>query len=103
MLLSVYLNTYQVFSWSWLSLGRVFLLALADELWISNLMLANNLCDAEEDESNHRTTIIHFIGKKAGLVAFSVKNVLAYVIKKVIDPTSNVLTAVINVSFFTCF
>lgn len=79
-LLSVYLNTYQVFSWSWLSLGRVFLLALADELWISNLMLANNLCDAEEDESNHRTTIIHFIGKKAGLVAFSVKNVLAFLV-----------------------
>lgn len=79
-LLSVYLNTYQVFSWSWISLGRIFLLALADELWISNLMLANNLCDAEEDESNHRTTIIHFIGKKAGLVAFSVKNVLAFLV-----------------------
>lgn len=79
-LLSVYLNTYQVFSWSWISLGRIFLLALADELWISNLMLANNLCDVEEDESNHRTTIIHFIGKKAGLVAFSVKNVLAFLV-----------------------
>lgn len=79
-LLSVYLNTYQVFSWSWISLGRIFLLALADELWISNLMLANNLCDAEEDESNHRITIIHFIGKKAGLVAFSVKNVLAFLV-----------------------
>ncbi|MDE7056470.1 MAG: prenyltransferase [Lactobacillus sp.] len=79
-LLSVYINAYQVFSWSWIDLGRVFLLALADELWISNLMLANNLCDAEEDESNHRTTIIHFIGKKAGLVAFSVKNVLSFLV-----------------------
>ena len=55
-------------------------LALADELWISNLMLANNLCDAQEDEDNHRTTIIHFIGKKGGLIAFSVKNVLAFLV-----------------------
>lgn len=79
-LLSVYLNTYQIFTWDWITIGRIFLLALADELWISNLMLANNLCDAQEDEDNHRTTIIHFIGKKGGLIAFSVKNVLAFLI-----------------------
>lgn len=77
-LLSVYLNTYQIFEWNWVTLGRIFLLALADELWISNLMLANNLCDAQEDEDNHRTTIIHFIGKKGGLIAFSLKNILAF-------------------------
>lgn len=79
-LLSVYLNTYQVFTWNWATLGRIFLVALADELWISNLMLANNLCDAQEDEDNHRTTIIHFIGKKAGLVFFSLKNILAFLV-----------------------
>lgn len=79
-LLSVYLNTYQVFTWSWESIGQVFLLALADELWISNLMLANNICDAQEDEDNHRKTIVHFIGKKAALIAYSIKNVLAFFI-----------------------
>lgn len=79
-LLSVYLNTYQIFTWNLPTVGRIFLLALADELWISNLMLANNLCDAQEDEDNHRTTIIHFIGKKGGLIAFSLKNVLAFLI-----------------------
>lgn len=79
-LLSVYINTYQVFNWNWPTIGRIFLVALADELWISNLMLANNLCDVQEDEDNHRTTIIHFIGKKGGLVAFSVKNILAFLI-----------------------
>lgn len=79
-LLSVYINAYQVFNWDAISVGRIFLVALADELWISNLMLANNLCDAQEDEDNHRTTIIHFIGKKGGLIAFSVKNVLAFLI-----------------------
>lgn len=79
-LLSVYLNAYQVFTWDWPTLGRVFLLALADELWISNLMLTNNLCDAQEDEDNHRTTIIHYIGKKGGLIALSVKNVLSFLV-----------------------
>ncbi|RVU73739.1 prenyltransferase [Lactobacillus xujianguonis] len=79
-LLSVYINAYQVMTWDWGTLGRIFLVALADELWISNLMLANNLCDAQEDEDNHRTTIIHFIGKKAGLIDFAVKNVLAFTI-----------------------
>ena len=79
-LLSVYLNTYQVFTWNWLTIGQILLVALADELWISNLMLTNNLCDAQEDEDNHRTTIIHFIGKKGGLIALTVKNVLAFLI-----------------------
>lgn len=79
-LISVYLNAYQVFTWNWLSVGQVFLLALADELWISNLMLANNICDAQEDEDNHRKTIVHFIGKKAALTAFSIKNVLAFAV-----------------------
>lgn len=79
-LLSVYLNTYQIFIWNFDTIGKIFLVALADELWISNLMLANNLCDAQEDENNHRKTIIHFIGKKAGLVFFSLKNILAFLI-----------------------
>lgn len=79
-LLCVYLNSYQVFEWNWITVGRIFLLALADELWISNLMLANNLCDAQEDEDNHRKTIIHFIGIKNGLIAYSIKNVLAFLV-----------------------
>ncbi|WP_308555075.1 prenyltransferase [uncultured Lactobacillus sp.] len=78
--ISVYINAYQKFAWSWISVGQVFLLTLANELWISNLMLANNICDAQEDEDNHRKTIVHFIGKKAALIAYSIKNVLAFLI-----------------------
>lgn len=79
-LLSVYLNSYQVFNWSLLTLAKIFLLALPDELWISNLMLANNICDAQEDEDNHRKTIIHFIGKKWALKFFVIKNILALLV-----------------------
>lgn len=79
-LLSVYLNSYQTFTWSWASIGQIFLVALADELWISNLMLANNICDAQEDEDNHRKTIVHFIGKKLAVIIYSIKNILAFLI-----------------------
>ena len=80
LLISVYLNTYQVFTWNWANLWRTFIVALPDELWISNLMLANNLCDAAEDERNRRTTIIHYIGIENGLRTFSFKNVLAFLV-----------------------
>lgn len=79
-LLSVYLNSYQIFTWNWFSIGQIFLLALADELWISNLMLANNICDAQEDEDNHRKTIVHFIGKRAAITIYSIKNILAFIV-----------------------
>lgn len=76
-LISVYINAFPVFNWNWANLGIVFLVALPDELWISNLMLANNICDAQEDEDNQRHTIVHFIGVRNGLYAFAFKNALA--------------------------
>lgn len=78
-LICVYLNTYQMFTWDIATLTKIFLIALPNTLWISNLMLANNLCDKEEDESNHRYTIVHYIGIKGGLYAFASANVLALV------------------------
>ena len=78
-LISVYINAFQQFSWTWANIGVVFLVALPDELWISNLLLANNICDAGEDEDNHRHTVIHFIGQRNGLYSFAIKNVLAFI------------------------
>lgn len=37
---------------------------------IANIMLANNLCDVEEDERNHRLTLVVAIGREKGLVLF---------------------------------
>ena len=77
-LICVYLNSYQIFSWHWENLAKVFLISLPNILWISNLMLANNICDYDEDERNNRHTIVHFIGVKNALFVFSLKNVLAF-------------------------
>ncbi|MGT2933427.1 prenyltransferase [Streptococcus catagoni] len=78
-LICVYLNTYQHFTWDFESIGKIFLISLPNTLWIANLMLANNLCDKEEDESNHRYTLVHYTGKNGALWLFSLANVLAIV------------------------
>lgn len=78
MLISVYINKTGSFDWSWSNLLKIWLVALPCELWISNLMLANNICDAQEDEDNHRHTIIYFIGVQQGLNSFTTKNVIAF-------------------------
>lgn len=78
-LICVYLNTYQRFSWDLETLGNIFLISLPNTLWIANLMLANNLCDKEEDESNHRYTLVHYTGVKGGLLLFSLSNGVAMI------------------------
>lgn len=37
---------------------------------IANIMLANNLCDLEQDISNHRYTLPYYIGKENGVKLF---------------------------------
>ncbi len=43
--------------------GGFFLVALPNTCYIANLMLANNICDLEEDENNKRYTLVHYLGK----------------------------------------
>ncbi|MBF0786350.1 MULTISPECIES: prenyltransferase [unclassified Streptococcus] len=76
-LICVYLNTAPHFIWNFQTLVQIFLIALPNTLWIANLMLANNLCDKEEDERNHRYTLVHYIGIKGGLYLFATANGVA--------------------------
>jgi 1,4-dihydroxy-2-naphthoate octaprenyltransferase len=78
-LICVYINTYQLFVWDWPTLGKVLLISLPDTLWISNLMLANNICDLDEDESNQRFTLVHYLGKRRALHLFVIMNVAAII------------------------
>ncbi|MDR0199574.1 MAG: prenyltransferase [Streptococcaceae bacterium] len=66
-LMSVYINAHTTFSWNASTLGKTFLVALPSVLLISNLMLANNTCDLDEDEANARFTIVHYIGRPSAL------------------------------------
>lgn len=70
MLICVYINTFDSFQWTLTNLGSIFLVALPNTCLIANLMLANNICDLEEDEMNHRFTLVHYLGKKVSLRLF---------------------------------
>ncbi|MFK4946981.1 prenyltransferase [Lactococcus garvieae] len=78
-LICVYINTSTVFIWNFGTLASTFLVTLPSTLLIANLMLANNTCDLEEDEGNHRYTIVHYIGKKNALRWWTSAIVLAYI------------------------
>ncbi|MEC6747916.1 1,4-dihydroxy-2-naphthoate polyprenyltransferase [Marinilactibacillus sp. XAAS-LB27] len=47
---------------------------------IANIMLANNLCDLEQDISNHRYTLPYYIGKKRGIQLFNVLVYASYIV-----------------------
>lgn len=78
-LICVYINTFDSFQWTASNLGSVFLISLPNTCLIANLMLANNICDVEEDEKNHRFTLVHYLGKKASIKLFVGLIILAFV------------------------
>ena len=51
---------------------KVFLLSLPLVCTIANIMLSNNICDLETDITNHRYTLVYYIGKKQELVVYQV-------------------------------
>lgn len=76
-LICVYINTYSFFTWDYKTISAIFLIALPNTLWIANLMLANNICDLQEDELNHRYTLVHYLGRKNSLKLFVSLNCFA--------------------------
>ncbi len=48
----------------------LFLVALPFTLGISNLMLANNICDLEQDVRNDRYLLPYYLGRKISLIIF---------------------------------
>lgn len=76
--LCVYLNAFEVFQWNFRTLSEIFLISLPNTLWIANLMLANNICDLEEDEKNERFTLVYYLGKQAAIDLFIGLNVAAF-------------------------
>lgn len=69
-LICVYINTFQTFDWKTMDLLSIFLVSLPNTCLIANLMLANNICDLDEDEKNHRFTLVHYLGKSTALIVY---------------------------------
>ena len=85
MFLTVYVNTFEL-GWTSISFGStsqylaitlnlelflpLIIVAMPSVLTIANVMLANNICDLEEDIMNNRFTLVYFIGKDRAVRLF---------------------------------
>lgn len=58
----------------------LFVVSLPLVFGIANIMLANNICDMEDDIQNGRHTLVSYIGKKDGLMLFALNQLGALAI-----------------------
>lgn len=75
----IYINTFNVFTWSFKDVGAIFLVALPNTLWIANMMLANNTCDIQYDRKCGRRTYPIKVGAAKAVSAFEWFNGLALI------------------------
>lgn len=61
-----------------LTIIKIFFVSLPTVFLIANIMLANNICDLEQDISNHRFTLPFYIGKKNAVGLFNLLMYAAY-------------------------
>ncbi|MFO7887164.1 MAG: 1,4-dihydroxy-2-naphthoate polyprenyltransferase [Eubacteriales bacterium] len=59
---------------------KIFLVSLPAQLCIANLMLANNICDIEDDMANERYTLPRYIGKESSIRLYSLLYIKAFLI-----------------------
>lgn len=57
----------------------IFLFSIPAVVGIANIMLANNICDVEDDIVNRRFTLPYFIGRKNALLLFKVLYFIGYI------------------------
>jgi 1,4-dihydroxy-2-naphthoate octaprenyltransferase len=90
--LTVYVNAYDQGIANLLVNGRTInlqadLLILSEILWVSlpciftiaNIMLANNICDLEDDIKNSRFTLPYYIGRKRAVILYNILYALSFV------------------------
>lgn len=58
------------FGFNLIEVIKLFMIAVPLVVAIANIMLANNICDLEQDIQNKRFTLPYYIGKKQALVLF---------------------------------
>jgi len=80
----------------------ILLISLPGIFTIANVMLANNICDLEEDRSNQRYTLVHYIGRDSALKLFSVLYLLSY-LSIVFAAMIGIFPLLIIITLFTLF
>lgn len=63
----------------WQELLLTLLMSLPLVCLIANIMLANNLCDYEQDVKNNRFTLVHYITKPIGVKLYVVLSIMPWI------------------------
>lgn len=69
---------FTVIKFNIVELFIVLLISIPSITGISNIMLANNICDMEEDKSNERYTLPLYIGKEYSLRLFNILYLISF-------------------------
>ncbi|WP_282805474.1 prenyltransferase [Lactobacillus isalae] len=77
-LLGLYINIYNIHPFDNLFWAKAIIVACPAIFVIANVMLANNICDVEEDVKIGRKTLPFYIGRKNALIILCIYYVLAY-------------------------
>lgn len=77
--IAVYINTYDQVALTFKGTGQVLVASGLAIFAISNIMLANNICDMQEDIALGRHTILYYLGKPTMLRVFAWSYVAGYV------------------------
>lgn len=77
-LLGLYINIYNIHPFDDFFWAKAIIVACPAIFVIANVMLANNICDMEEDVKIGRKTLPYYIGHKNALIVLCTYYVLAY-------------------------
>lgn len=64
--------------WYWMATIRIAMMSVPLVSLIANIMLANNICDYEQDVRNHRFTLVHYIGKQRAVTLYTILSLLPW-------------------------
>lgn len=78
-LLGLYINIYNIHPFDDFFWAKAIIVAFPAIFVIANVMLANNICDMEEDVKIGRKTLPYYIGHKNALIVLCTYYVLAYI------------------------
>lgn len=77
-LLGIYVNIYNIHPFDSFFWAKAIIVACPAIFVIANVMLANNICDVEEDVKIGRKTLPFYIGRKNALIVLCIYYALAY-------------------------
>lgn len=79
-IISIYVNAYNVMTFNGETFFIILFASIPNMFAIANLMLANNICDLEEDITNKRYTLPYYLGKNRALALFKWLYIIAFVV-----------------------